>query len=50
MSHDGRLDLYIESTPFETEFIASRVAALFEAIDSDGWLKVQLIGRSQRIN
>ena len=43
VSHDGRLDLHIESTPFETEFLASRVAALFEAIDSGGRLKVQLI-------
>lgn len=43
VSHDGRLDLYIESTPFETEFLANRVAALFEAIDSDGRLNVQLI-------
>ncbi len=43
VSHDGRLDLYIESTPFETEFLASRVVALFEAIDGDGRLRVQLI-------
>lgn len=43
VSHDGRLDLYIEATPFEVELLASRVAALFEAIDSDDRLRVQLI-------
>jgi hypothetical protein len=43
VSHDGRLDLYIESTPFETEFLASQVAALFEAIENEGRLKVVLI-------
>ena len=40
VSYDGRLDLYIESTPFETAFPASRIAALFEAID--GSLNVEL--------
>jgi ATP-dependent Clp protease ATP-binding subunit ClpA len=54
VSHDGRLDLYIEATPFETEFLANRVVALFEAIDSDGRLKVELItevdGRSMPVS
>jgi hypothetical protein len=43
VSHDGRLDLYIEATPFEVDLLANRIAALFEAIDSDGRLRVQLI-------
>ncbi len=43
VSHDGRLDLYIESTPFETDFKAGRIAALFESIEADGELKVELI-------
>jgi hypothetical protein len=48
VSHDGRLDLYIERTPFEIDFLASRVAALFEAIDSGDRLKVELITEMDR--
>lgn len=43
VSCDGRLELYIESTPFEIEFGALRVAALFESVDDDGRLRVELL-------
>jgi hypothetical protein len=53
VSHDGRLDLYIESVPFETEFVAGRVAVLFERIDSANAIKVELLterdGRLQTV-
>jgi Clp amino terminal domain, pathogenicity island component len=42
VSHDGALDLYVESTPFEVRFKARRVAALFQAIDR-GWLEAELV-------
>ena len=43
VSGDGRLGLYIESTPFETEIWADKVAVLLEAIDEDGRLQAELI-------
>lgn len=42
VSRDGQLDLYIEYTPFEVAFNASRIAALFEAIEMDKRLQVSL--------
>lgn len=43
LSRNGILDLYIEQTPFEIEFIASTVVGLFEAVEAGDRLKVQLI-------
>lgn len=42
VSHDGALDLYVESTPYEVRFTARQVVALFEAVDR-GSLKVELL-------
>lgn len=42
VSRDGRLDLYIEETPFETEFLASNVAALFETVEGGARIRVEL--------
>ena len=41
VSHDGVLDLYVESTPFETKFSARQVVALYEGFDR-GTLKAEL--------
>jgi hypothetical protein len=43
VSHDGFLNLYVEETPFETEFVAVTVVALFEAVDAGGRLEVELL-------
>ncbi len=42
VSHDGALDLYVESTPFEVRFTARQIVALFEAVDR-GSLNVELL-------
>ncbi len=43
LSRNGILDLYVEETPFEIEFVASTVVGLFEAVEGGDRLKVQLI-------
>jgi len=43
LSRNGILDLYVEHTPFEIEFVASTVVGLFEAVEAGDRLKVQLI-------
>lgn len=43
LSRNGILDLYIEETPYDIEFVASTVVALFEAIEGGDRLEVQLI-------
>lgn len=43
VSHDDRLELYIEETPFETELLASSLTILFETIDGRTPLKVELV-------
>jgi hypothetical protein len=43
VSHDGRLDLYIEETPYEIEFLASKLAVLFETVEGGTRLKVELV-------
>ena len=43
ISCDGHLDLYIEETPFEAEFLAERLAALFDTIAGGVRLRVELI-------
>ena len=42
ISHDGRLDLYIEETPFEVKFIATKVVVLVDALSANTRLNVQL--------
>ena len=52
VSRNGRLELYVEETPFEVEFTATRIAALFEAVSGNAALKVELIsevGGEQRV-
>lgn len=43
LSRNGLLDLYVEHTPFEVEFVASTVVGLFEAVEAGDRLTVQLI-------
>ena len=43
LSRNGILDLYVEETPFEIEFVASTIVGLFEAVEGGDRLKVQLI-------
>lgn len=43
VSHNGQLDLYVEETPFEIEFVAATIVALFEAVEASGRIKVELI-------
>ena len=50
VSHDGQLDLYIETTPFEKELIATRIVVLFETVDRNHRLRVQLFGPSEGEN
>ena len=47
VSHDGQLDLYIETTPFEKELIAKSIVVLFETLDRNRRLRVQLFGPSE---
>jgi ClpA/ClpB-like protein len=42
VSHDGQLDLHFETTPFETELIARSIVVLFETLDRNQRLRVQL--------
>jgi hypothetical protein len=42
VSHDGALELYVESTPFETRFSGRQVVALFEAVER-GSLRAELL-------
>jgi hypothetical protein len=48
VSHDGVLDLYVESTPFETTFTAHQVVALYEAVDR-GSLRAQLFANADGV-
>jgi hypothetical protein len=48
VSHDGQLDLYIETTPFEKELIAKSIVVLFETLDRNRRLRVQLFSPSER--
>jgi hypothetical protein len=43
VSRNGILDLYIEQTPFEIQFVAHTVVGLFEAVEGGDRLRVQLI-------
>ena len=43
ISRNGILDLYIEQTPYEIEFVADTVVGLFEAIEGGDRLEVQLV-------
>ena len=43
ISRNGQLDFYVEETPFEIEFVASTIVALFETVEAGGRIKVELI-------
>lgn len=43
ISRNGQLDLYVEETPFEIEFVASTIVALFETVEAGRSIKVELI-------
>jgi hypothetical protein len=42
VSHDGQLDLHVETTPFGKELIAKSIVVLFETLDRNHRLRVQL--------
>ena len=43
VSHDCELDLYIEETPFEVDFVAQRIIVLLDTINSNAELDVSLV-------